>query len=77
MVTVTDKKYTLADGDSVPFTLKKSQRSDCCSSTRALYRVTFSYGDLYFCRHHFNKHKDKLIEDSLSVLDESNVLYSN
>lgn len=72
--TTTRTKYTYADGDSIPYSLKRSQRSDCCKDSRALFEVKFSYGTLYFCNHHYNKHKDAILRDSVEVLDESSVL---
>lgn len=76
MNTTIEKNYTYADGKSVPYTLKRSQRADCCSSSRALFKVSFEYGDLYFCHHHYNKHKDRLMMESISILDESSALTS-
>lgn len=74
--TIDKTKYTYADGKSVPYTLKKSMRADCCGISRALFEVKFHFGTLYFCNHHFNIHKDALMDESISILDESNVLKS-
>lgn len=69
------KDYTKADGDSIPYTLSASIRSDCCS-VRAIYRVSFEFGDLHFCNHHFNKHKETILTKSTAILDESEILFN-
>jgi len=70
----TKTNYIYADGESVPYTLKRSQRADCCSSARALFKVTFEFGELYFCNHHYNRHRNELFASSISIVDESSVL---
>lgn len=72
--TPTNANYIYADGQSIPYTLSRSQMADCCSSARALFKVTFEFGELYFCHHHYNKHKSELFASSVSIVDESSVL---
>ena len=69
------KGYTKADGESVPYVLTASVRADCCSA-RAIYKVTFPYGDLFFCNHHFNKNRESIIANSISIIDESQKLFN-
>ncbi len=40
---------------------------------KAAYMVVFDAGDLYFCRHHFNKYQDSFMESALSIFDEDDV----
>lgn len=47
-----------------------SDRCDRCNS-QALVWVNGVAGDLYFCRHHFLKHEDKLREYAFEIIDET------
>lgn len=69
------KDYIKADGDSIPYSLTASVRADCCS-VRAIYKVSFEFGDLHFCNHHFNKHREAILIKSTAILDESEILFN-
>ena len=50
------------------------ERCDQCSVAQAFYRVEFSSGFLFLCRHHYMKHEAKMFEIALDVVDESDLL---
>jgi hypothetical protein len=45
-------------------------RCDSCNA-KAYYMVRFEFGDLFFCRHHFVKHEEALLEKAFDIYDES------
>lgn len=48
-------------------------RCDRCIA-QAYYMVALKNGDLYFCRHHFSKYEDDLMDIALDIYDESDTL---
>lgn len=46
---------------------------DSCSS-QSYYMVVFDTGNLFFCRHHFNKNEALIFEKALDIVDESELL---
>jgi hypothetical protein len=48
-------------------------RCDRCIA-QAYYMVALKSGDLYFCRHHFSKYEDDLMDIALDIYDESDTL---
>jgi hypothetical protein len=58
------------------YALTAKDRCDSCRS-QAYYMVSFESGDLYFCRHHYNKYYPNLYSSKLvtDVLDESEKLF--
>ena len=50
--------------------LKVTDRCDRCSS-QAFVWVNGVSGDLLFCRHHFLKYEDKLMEYAFEIVDET------
>lgn len=59
--------------DSVERTLTASDRCDACGA-QAYYEVKLETGELFFCRHHFSKNEDALINVAIDIYDESDVL---
>lgn len=56
------------------YLLSAEDRCDACQAQAYVY-VDFEFGDLMFCLHHWNKHKDKLSLHLVSeVVDESSKL---
>lgn len=56
-------------------TLTAMDRCDSCGA-QAYFEVTMPHGEgkltgLLFCKHHFDKGKDKLTEIAVSIIDES------
>ena len=49
--------------------LKLQDRCDSCGS-EAFVLVRLISGELLFCGHHYNKHKDKLNDQSYEIVDE-------
>lgn len=47
---------------------------DQCSVAQAFYRVEFTSGFLFLCRHHYMKHEAKIFETAVDVVDESDLL---
>lgn len=76
--TLTTTKIIVADGSSIPYALKPSDRADCCS-VEAVFRVRISddLPTLLFCGHHFTKHEFSLKEIAQEILDESSKLITN
>lgn len=46
-----------------------SDRCDSCNA-KAFYMVRFEPGDLFFCRHHFVKFEDALMEKAYDIYDD-------
>jgi hypothetical protein len=46
---------------------------DSCSA-KAFYMVRFVFGELFFCRHHFVKNEDALMEKAYDIYDDSDFL---
>ena len=53
--------------------LTTADRCDACGA-QAYFLVELKTGSLSFCRHHFSKHEDTLIEIAVDIYDESDVL---
>lgn len=54
--------------------MNKSDRCDRCSA-QAFYKVVFTTGgELDFCKHHFDKHKDKFGPNVFAIEDDSKEL---
>jgi hypothetical protein len=56
------------DQDSLVFPL-----CDLCPQ-QSHYLAKFSSGELFFCRHHFNKFEDSLIEKSVEIIENEKSL---
>lgn len=50
------------------------ERCDQCNVAQAFYRVEFSSGFLFLCRHHYMRHEAKMFEIAIDVVDESDLL---
>ena len=50
-----------------------ADRCDSCNA-KAFYMVRFETGDLFFCRHHFVKFEDALIEKAYEIFDDTDYL---
>jgi hypothetical protein len=48
-------------------------RCDRCIA-QAYYMVALKNGDLYFCRHHFSRYENDLMDIALDIYDESDTL---
>lgn len=48
-------------------------RCDSCSA-KAFYLVKFPFGELLFCRHHFVKNEEALLEKAYDIFDDSDYL---
>jgi hypothetical protein len=59
--------------DSVEKTLTASDRCDVCNA-QAYYEVKLETGELFFCRHHFSKNEEALINVAIDIYDESDSL---
>lgn len=46
---------------------------DSCFS-QSYYMVVFDTGNLFFCRHHFNKNEALIFEKAFDIVDESELL---
>lgn len=68
----------VADGVSIPYTLKARDRSDCCS-VEPLFRVKIrgDLPELLFCGHHFTKNEPELSNIAVSIVDESDKIVTN
>ena len=68
----------VADGSSIPYTLKARDRSDCCS-VEPLFRVKVrdDLPELLFCGHHFKKNKSELKNVAVYIRDESAKIVTN
>jgi hypothetical protein len=53
--------------------LTTSDRCDSCGA-QAYYAVELKTGELFFCRHHFSKNEDTLINIAIDIYDESDAL---
>jgi|AntAceMinimDraft_5_1070358.scaffolds.fasta_scaffold262380_2 hypothetical protein len=51
-----------------------NERCDACNS-QSYFMVSFDYGNLFFCKHHFDRHEDTIFELALDVVDESELLF--
>lgn len=47
---------------------------DQCGVAQAFYRVEFSSGYLFFCRHHYTVKENTLIKIAVDIVDESELL---
>ena len=56
--------------DSVERTLTALDRCDACGA-RAQYAVELEAGELLFCRHHFSKNEEILINIAIDIYDAS------
>jgi hypothetical protein len=52
-----------------------NERCDSCVS-QSYFMVVFSSGNLFFCKHHFDKNEAFIFETALDVVDESELLKS-
>jgi ribosomal protein S14 len=52
----------------------KKERCDQCGVAQAFYRVEFSSGFLFLCRHHFMKHENRIYDEAIDIVDESELL---
>jgi len=50
-----------------------SDRCDSCNA-KAFYMVRFETGYLFFCRHHFVKFEDALMEKAYDIYDDSDFI---
>jgi hypothetical protein len=50
-----------------------ADRCDSCNA-KAFYMVRFETGDLFFCRHHFVKFEDALMEKAYEIFDDTDYL---
>lgn len=50
-----------------------NESCDSCPS-QSYYMVVFESGNLFFCRHHFNKNEAVIFDSALDVVDESELL---
>ena len=55
------------------YLLSAADRCDSCGA-QAYHRVTMPSGELYFCAHHGNQHREKLAPVATAWLDESDRL---
>lgn len=70
-------KMFVPDGLTQKFKLTAIDRADCCDA-RAYYKVELKSSRLlYFCHHHYMKHKKALLLQTLRVRDESVQLTHN
>jgi hypothetical protein len=46
-----------------------TDRCDSCNA-KAFYMVRFETGELFFCRHHFVKFEDALMEKAYDIYDD-------
>ena len=53
--------------------LNALDRCDSCNA-KAFYMVRFEFGELFFCRHHFVKHEDALMEKAYDIFDDSDFI---
>lgn len=61
-----------SSGEVLSYT--RTERCDQCYVAQAFYRVEFTSGFLFLCRHHYMKHETKMFETALDVVDESDLL---
>lgn len=59
--------------DSIEKTLTALDRCDACGA-QAYYTVELKAGNLLFCRHHFSKNEDALINIAIDIYDKSDAL---
>lgn len=70
--------YEQVDGVKNEFIVSSNfERSDCCGLRSYVMVELENRGVLYFCGHHFKKHKDKLFEVSTYIRDETLSLLDN
>lgn len=73
-----DFVYEQIDGKNNDFIVSsKFERSDCCGLRSYVMVELINRGVLYFCNHHFNKHKSKLFDVSSYIRDETLYLLDN
>lgn len=53
--------------------LTTADRCDACGA-QAYFLVELKTGELSFCRHHFSKHEETLINIAVEIYDESDAL---
>ena len=53
--------------------IQPQDRCDRCIA-KAVYMVVFNNGDLYFCRHHFQKNEDFFVNTALDIYDETDTV---
>jgi hypothetical protein len=53
--------------------LTETERCDQCGA-QSYYMVSFEYGTLFFCHHHYKENEDKLFETAVDIVDESELL---
>lgn len=53
------------------YTIK--ERCDSCIA-QAFYMISFDSGNLFFCRHHYMEHEDRLFDIATDIVDESDLL---
>ncbi len=46
-----------------------TDRCDSCNA-KAFYMVRFETGELFFCRHHFLKYEDALMQKAYDIYDD-------
>lgn len=49
------------------------EQCDVCIA-QAFYMISFDSGILFFCRHHYMEHEDKLFDVATDIIDESDLL---
>jgi hypothetical protein len=54
--------------------LTKMERCDQCYVAQAFYRIEFTSGFLFLCRHHYMEHEKKIFDQAIDVVDESELL---
>lgn len=70
--------YEQVDGRKNDFIVSsKYERSDCCGLRSYVMVELENRGVLYFCGHHFNKHKEELFNVSTYIRDETLALVEN
>lgn len=53
--------------------LTVKEQCDSCIA-QAFYMISFDSGNLFFCRHHYMKHEDKIFDTATDIVDESDLL---
>lgn len=70
--------YEQIDGKNNDYIVSsKYERSDCCGLRSYVLVELENRGVLYFCGHHYNKHKDELFKVSTYIRDETLNLLDN
>lgn len=74
----TEFVYEKVDGVNHGFIISsRFERADCCDAKSYILVEFGASGVLYFCFHHYNKHKSKLFEVATYIRDESLSLTPN